>query len=185
LLSSFHFFVLSFPSSADMSDEEVDAIDGLIKKLLQCRVQDKNGVARTLTLKDILIVTPYNMQVRKIAHRIPGTRVGSVDKFQGQEAPVVILSMCASEAYSSPRGIDFLLSKNRLNVAISRAKTLAFIVASPALLRTPCNSIKQMKLVNFFCRLVEAASSAQESLEQNEEMELVVPISRASPALRR
>ena len=138
------------------SDEEVDAIEALINTLLRCCVSDKAGSINVLTLKDILIVSPYNMQVRKIATRIPSARVASIDKFQGQEAPVVILSMCASDGSSSARGLDFLFSRSRLNVAISRAKTLAFVVGSPRLLQAPCTSLTQMKLLSFFCQIVDA-----------------------------
>jgi uncharacterized protein len=138
------------------SEEEVDAVEDLINVLLKCCVSDKNGAINVVTMEDILIVAPYNMQVRKIAARIPGARVASIDKFQGQEAPIVILSMCASEGSSSARGLDFLFSRSRLNVAISRAKTLAFVVGSPELLQTPCTSLNQMKLISFFCQIVEA-----------------------------
>ncbi|RMH22303.1 MAG: hypothetical protein D6698_01355, partial [Gammaproteobacteria bacterium] len=81
-------------------------------------------------------------------------RVGSVDKFQGQEAPIVFLSLCASDANESPRGIDFLFDKHRLNVAISRAQTLAIVVANPALAQTSVNRVEQMELVNVFNALV-------------------------------
>src|SRR5262249_27257252 len=111
-----------------------------------------------LTLKDILIVAPYNMQVRKIRNRIAGARVGSVDKFQGQQAPVVIVSMCASTADSSPRGLEFIFNKNRLNVALSRAQTLAIAVANPQPAYTNCPSIEQMELVNFYCRIIAHGS---------------------------
>jgi uncharacterized protein len=78
-----------------------------------------------------------------------------VDKFQGQEAPVVIVSMCSSSGDSSPRGLDFLLDANRLNVALSRAQSLAIVVGSPEIARTRVGSVGQMKLVNLFCRIVE------------------------------
>jgi uncharacterized protein len=142
--------------NSQASDEEVDAIEELVNTLLRCCVSDKADSINVLTIRDILIVSPYNMQVRKIAARIPNARVGSIDKFQGQEAPVVILSMCASEGSSSARGLDFLFSRSRLNVAISRAKTLAFVIGSPELLETPCTSLTQMKLISFFCQIVEA-----------------------------
>ena len=83
-----------------------------------------------------------------------GAKVGSIDKFQGQEAPIVILSMCASDAADSPRGIDFLFSKNRLNVAISRAQALAIVVGNPKLANTAVNNLKQMEQINFFCDIV-------------------------------
>lgn len=79
-----------------------------------------------------------------------------MDRFQGQEAPVVIVSMCASDGRASPRGLEFLFSPNRLNVAISRAQCLAIVVGCPGLARTRCRTVEQMKLVNLFCRIVEA-----------------------------
>ena len=82
-------------------------------------------------------------------------KVGSVDKFQGQEAPIVFLSMCASHANESPRGVDFLFNKNRLNVAISRAQCMAVVVYSPMLLDTRAGNIKQMEQVSLFCKLTD------------------------------
>ncbi len=138
------------------SDQEVQKIDAIVKDLLLCHYTDKDGQTKPITLNDILIVAPYNMQVRKIASCISGAQVASIDKFQGREAPVVILSMCASDAGSSPRGMDFLFSMSRLNVAISRAKTIAFVVGNPNLTKTACTSLKQMRLLNFFCQIVDA-----------------------------
>ncbi|MBZ0268523.1 hypothetical protein K8I85_10240, partial [bacterium] len=95
--------------------------------------------------------------VRLLKDRLgPAARAGTIDKFQGQEAAVVIVSMAASDGTESPRGIDFLFDKNRLNVAISRAQSLAILVASPSLVRTPCSSVKRMGLVNMFCRAVQS-----------------------------
>jgi uncharacterized protein len=85
-------------------------------------------------------------------------RVGSVDKFQGQEAPIVFVSMCASDASESARGIEFLFSKNRLNVAISRAQSLAIIVGSRSLTTTPVKTLRQMELINFYSEIVEYGS---------------------------
>ena len=80
-------------------------------------------------------------------------RIGTVDKFQGQEAPIVLLSMCSSDPSESPRGLEFLFSKNRLNVAISRAQSVSIIFASPKLISAPVNSLKQMALINFFVKI--------------------------------
>jgi uncharacterized protein len=118
------------------------------------RLRECGGGSRTLTEADIVVVVPYNLQVRRLERRLHPVRVGTVDKFQGQEAPVVIFSMCASSGESSPRGIEFLFSRNRLNVAISRAETLAIVVGSPELTKTDCSSIEQMRLVNTYCRAV-------------------------------
>ena len=146
--------------NSQSSLEEVDVIDQLVKDLRKCSFIDKLGKEHPVVLeKDILIVAPYNMQVRLISERIPGSQVASVDKFQGREAPIVILSMCASEGNGSPRGADFLFNKSRLNVAISRAKTLAFVVGSDDLLTTNCSTLAQMHLLNLFCHIVEAGCS--------------------------
>ena len=82
-----------------------------------------------------------------------GARVGTVDKFQGQEAEVVLVSMATSGADELPRDIEFLFSRNRLNVAVSRARSLAVILASPGLLEIPCETAEQLSLVNTLCHL--------------------------------
>ncbi|MEO8660887.1 MAG: DEAD/DEAH box helicase, partial [Bryobacteraceae bacterium] len=135
------------------SEEEVEAIADIVEGLMRAEIVD-SGVARAFRESDVLIVSPYNLQVRRLRQRFPGIRVGTVDKFQGQEAPVVIVSMAASSADAAPRGIEFLFSKNRLNVAISRAQILAIVVSSPKLARTKCGRIDQIELVNLFCRIV-------------------------------
>jgi predicted RecB family nuclease len=120
---------------------------------------DKHGVTQPLGLKDILIVSPYNAQVSALSARLPkGARVGTVDKFQGQEAPVVIYSMATSTPEDAPRGMEFLYSPNRLNVATSRAQCVAVIVASPALFQVQCKTPRQMELANAFCRYIEIAT---------------------------
>ena len=92
------------------------------------------------------------MQVDLLRLTLPqGARVGTVDKFQGQEAAVVLISMATSSGDDLPRQIEFLYSRNRLNVAISRARCLAMLFASPRLLEIPCNTIAQMELVNALC----------------------------------
>jgi len=106
-------------------------------------------------------VTPYNAQVRLIRSELQkrglAVPVGTVDKFQGQEAPVVFFSMATSSGEDIPRSLEFLFSRNRLNVAISRAQCLAILVASPKLLDIDCRTVEQMKLVNALCRFVEMA----------------------------
>jgi superfamily I DNA and/or RNA helicase len=96
--------------------------------------------------------------VRNLKQRLgAGARIGTVDKFQGQEAPVVIVSLCASTLSEAPRGAGFLLSPNRLNVAVSRAQALAIVVGCPELLETRCRSVEEMRLVNLLCHLVQYA----------------------------
>jgi predicted RecB family nuclease len=139
-------------NSVQRSDEEAEHIMQIYKKLLRLRYRDKSGNVHPLTSENILIVSPYNMQVNNLK-RVLGdqARVGTVDKFQGQEAEVVIVSMATSSPEDIPRGIDFLYSQNRLNVALSRAKTLSILVMSPQLLGVRCNTIEQMRLVNTLC----------------------------------
>jgi superfamily I DNA and/or RNA helicase len=113
---------------------------------------------RPLEHGDFIVVTPYNEQVRCLRELLPdGVRIGTVDKFQGQEAPVVFFSMATSSGADAPRNLEFLFSRNRLNVAISRARCLAILVANPRLLEADCRTIEQMRLVNALCRFVEVA----------------------------
>ena len=114
---------------------EAQAIRAIITELCRQTLVLPGEPPRALTFEDILVVAPYNLQVRAIQSLIPGVRVGTVDKFQGQQAPVAIYSMTSSEGDASPRGVGFLFSRNRLNVAISRAQILAILVASPKLVR--------------------------------------------------
>jgi len=109
---------------------------------------------------DILVVAPYNMSVRAIESVVPeGVRVGTVDRFQGQEAPVVFYAMTSSSSTDVPRGLDFLFQPNRLNVAISRAQCLAVLVCSSRLLDAECNTLGQMRMVNHVCRYGEIAGA--------------------------
>src|SRR4051812_24881940 len=108
-----------------------------------------------------MVVSPYNAQVRCLREHLPaGVRVGTVDKFQGHEGAVTFFSMATSSGAELPRNIDFLFSRNRLNVAVSRARCLAVLVCSPDLLRVRCRSAVQMRLVNSLCLLVEQAGSS-------------------------
>lgn len=108
------------------SVEEENAIAALVEDLLRMSLRKRDGTVRPIVPADNLIVAPYNLQVCRLTRRLQNLRVGSVDKFQGQEAPVVIVSMCASSGDSSPRGIEFLFSRNRLNVAISRSGNVGY-----------------------------------------------------------
>lgn len=133
------------------SDEEVRKIKLLANELIGRIFVEKPGKTRLIGWNDILFVAPYNYQVNKLKQALgEQARVGSVDKFQGQEAPIVFLSMCTSDANESPRGIDFLFDRHRINVAISRAQSLAVMVASPQISNTSVNRVDQLKLVNLF-----------------------------------
>jgi predicted RecB family nuclease len=164
------------------SPEEADAIAALVESLLSGEAgwTDRQGQRRRLALEDILVVAAYNAQVAEIARRLPaGARVGTVDKFQGQEAPVALYSMASSSAAEAPRGMEFLYSLNRLNVATSRARCLAALVASPALFAVRCRTPRQMQLANGLCRLLEMAAPALRA--GGTEAPLCVP---ASPGAR-
>jgi uncharacterized protein len=140
--------------------EEVERIAEMIEQLLSNSAtwSNKKGDELPLRLKDILIVAPYNAQVSALAQRLPaGARVGTVDKFQGQEAPIVFYSMTTSTPEDAPRGMEFLYSSNRLNVATSRAQCVTVLVASPALFQVQCKTPRQIELANAFCRYLEIA----------------------------
>ena len=141
------------------SDEEVDTVVELVRQLTQPEVRwtDMYGNTNPLRLNDVLIVSPYNAQVYKLIQRLPGARIGTVDKFQGQEAPVVIYSMATSAPEDAPRGMEFLYSANRFNVATSRARCACILVANPRLFEPDCRTPHQMRLANAFCRYLEVA----------------------------
>jgi uncharacterized protein len=146
--------------NTNASPEEALVVAELVRGLLGRQWQDKHGVARPVGPGQIVVVTPYNAQIRAIeealAHAgVADVRVGTVDKFQGREAPVAIYSMATSSADVAPRGLEFLYDPHRLNVATSRARALALIVASPALIRVACKTPRQMYLANALCHAWE------------------------------
>jgi uncharacterized protein len=135
------------------SIEEGAAIRSIVRNLLKHDFRDEDGTVRPLTLDDILVVSPFNMQVNLLKRTLPdGARVGTVDKFQGQEAPVVLVSMTTSHGDDAPRGTDFLFNRNRFNVAISRAQCLAIVVQSPRLQDVSVGSIDDLVRLNLFAR---------------------------------
>ena len=144
------------------SEEEVERIAALVNQLYgqpYHRAKLVNGEMTTvrgeLGQHDILITAPYNMQVNRLQKRIgQKARIGTVDKFQGQEAPVAIHSLTASDGDSAPRGLDFLLDPNRLNVAISRAQCLSIVVGSPELATGISNSIGNVQRLSRLCWLM-------------------------------
>jgi uncharacterized protein len=146
------FIEVNHQGCSQRSEEEGAVIKSLFSNLLKQKYCDRDGHVNPITPANIIVITPYNMQVNYLTSILPaGTRVGTVDKLQGQEAEVVLVSMATSSGEDLPRDIEFLYSKNRLNVAISRARILACIVASPRLLQIQCNTVEQLKLVNTLC----------------------------------
>lgn len=155
------FLPVKHKGNVQSSKEEVEAILALTKELLgRVHTDDEGNPAGPITSDDILYVSPYNAQVNRLKAALPDeARVGSVDKFQGQEAPIVIVSMCASPGEFGSRGMSFVFDKNRLNVAISRAQSLAIIVADPGLALTPANTIDNMQRVSLFASVLDYSES--------------------------
>jgi uncharacterized protein len=144
--------------NSQSSIEEAEAIATLLAQLDGSSYVDCEDAEHPLTQDDVLVVTPFNAQVKCLETRLPGgTRIGTVDKFQGQEAQVVFFSLATSSGAEVPRSLEFLLSRNRLNVAVSRAKCLAVVVTSPGLLDLDCATIEQMRLVNALCLAAEVS----------------------------
>jgi uncharacterized protein len=141
------------------SAEEVEVVARIVKGLLKPEVKWFYGAGkRRLKEGDILIVAPYNAQVADLSARLPKMKIGTVDKFQGQEEAIVIYSMTTSSPEDAPRGMEFLYSLNRLNVATSRAKTAVIVVGNPRLFEPECRSPRQMQLANALCRYREMAT---------------------------
>lgn len=140
--------------------EEIDCVAGIVRQLVQDGSGwiDRHGARRSLTLADILIVAPYNDHVNRLKDRLPGAKIGTVDKFQGQEEAVVIYSMTTSSPEDAPRGMEFLYNLNRFNVATSRARCACIVVGSPRLFSPECRSPRQMELANVLCRYAEMST---------------------------
>lgn len=148
--------------NTNASSEEVDKVLEIVSHLTDGEVTfiNENNEEAPLTTSEIKIITPYNAQVHGIKQRLPNLEVGTVDKFQGQEAPVIIYSVATSSMEEAPRGMDFLFSPNRLNVAVSRARTRFIMVANPAIFEAECKSPYQIKLANAFCRFKELSQES-------------------------
>jgi uncharacterized protein len=145
---------IAHDGDVQQSDDEVQRVCAIFRELMGQQYTSKDGSTRSLVLDDFLFIAPYNAQVRALQQSLPANaRVGSVDKFQGLEAPVCILSLCSSFGEYGSRGLGFILDRNRLNVAISRAQCLAIVVADPRISSTAANSIEEMMLINIFCKL--------------------------------
>jgi hypothetical protein len=154
------FVPVAHEGNQSYSVEEVERVAGIVEFLTQDGTGwiDRHGDRRPLTCEDVLIVAPYNDQVNRIRDRLPGARVGTVDKFQGQEAAVVIYAMTTSSPEDAPRGMEFLYNLNRFNVATSRARCACIVVGSPRLFAPECRTPRQMVLANVLCRYAEMST---------------------------
>ncbi len=149
------------------SAEEAQVVKEIYESLMEQHYFEKKEKKKRITEENILVVAPYNMQVNLLKKTLPkNARVGTVDKFQGQEAEVVIVSMATSSGEYLPRYIEFLYSKNRLNVALSRAKCLAILVANPELMSIKCKTVEQMALVNTLCWVKEYSENIKQKLKR-------------------
>lgn len=157
--SGLRFLPVTHTGNQSASPEEANKVYALVRDLTDgnSRWIDKDGNEHVLTLEDILIIAPYNAHVFELQERLPGARIGTVDKFQGQEAPIVIYSMATSTPADAPHGMEFLYSLNRLNVATSRARCVCLLIGSPDLFEPECRTPRQIQLANAFCRYREIA----------------------------
>jgi uncharacterized protein len=154
-------------ANASASAEEARVLAGLVEELLRLEWINCDGERRPVGPRDILIVAPYNAHVAALRATVrSGIDIGTVDKFQGREAAVVIYSMASSSAVDAPRGVEFLYDVHRLNVAVSRARAMTIVVCSPTLLDAEVSTVHQLRLVNALCRYAELAQ--------------IVPTSRSS-----
>jgi uncharacterized protein len=157
--SGLWFLPVAHDGNQSSSPEEVEAVAALVERLARGDVRWRNikGEEHSLGLEDILVIAPYNAQVADLSVRLPGARIGTVDRFQGQEAPVVVYSMTTSSPADAPRGMEFLYSLNRFNVATSRARCCCVVVGNPRLFEPECQTPRQMQLANACCRYLELA----------------------------
>ena len=153
------FIPVEHEGNSQYSTEEIQAIDQLVHHLTGLPYINHRGESKgTIGPDDILVIAPYNFQVCYLRDKLGDrARIGTVDKFQGQESPVLILSMCASSSEAVPRGLEFLLNRNRLNVAVSRAQCLSIMVGSPSLASTSCKTVSEIELVNLFCKALQTS----------------------------
>jgi uncharacterized protein len=158
--SGLFFVPVAHEGNQSSSPEEVDAVAGIAAGLLRPGVTwtDEHGASYPLRPEDLLVVAPYNAQVGALSQRLPHLRVGTVDKFQGQQAPVVVYSLTSSSADDAPRGMAFVFSPNRLNVATSRARCACILVGTERLFEPACRTPEQMRWANALCRYRELAA---------------------------
>lgn len=162
--SGLFYKAITHEGNSNFSLEEIDAIEKITIELTKGDVfwfDDKND-KKIIQDSNIKIITPYNSSVFELQKRIPNIEIGTVDKFQGQEAAVIIYSLASSSPEDAPRGMDFLYSPNRFNVAVSRAKAIFIMVGSSKIFEPDCKSPEQIKLANPFCRFIELAETKEE-----------------------
>jgi superfamily I DNA and/or RNA helicase len=159
--SGLRFVPVVHEGNQSYSLEEADQVRDLVANIMSSGTSwvDHTGVEKPVSLHDILIIAPYNAQVFELQARLPDAAIGTVDKFQGQEAPIVIYSMTTSSQADAPRGMEFLYSPNRFNVATSRAKCICVVVGSPSVFEAECRTPRHMQLANAFCRYLELATA--------------------------
>lgn len=164
--SGLYFEPVEHTGNVNASEEEARRVAEIVSGFLESEARwvDRDGTDHALTPGHVLVVAPYNAQVQLICEHLSdvghsSVEVGTVDKFQGRQAPVVVYSMATSSAEDAPRGFDFLYNLNRLNVATSRSQGVAIIVASERLLEAECKTPKQMRLVNALCGAFEHAAA--------------------------
>jgi predicted RecB family nuclease len=157
--SGLYFLPVTHSGNQNCSPEEGKVVGSFVRAILASNATwvDREGKEKPIILDDIVIITPYNAQVFEIQQHLPGAHVGTVDKFQGQEAPISIYSTATSSYADAPRGMEFLYSLNRLNVATSRAKCVSVLVGSPQIFEAECRTRRQIQLANAFCRYLETA----------------------------
>jgi uncharacterized protein len=157
--SGLRYFPVEHEGNQSSSPEEATKVAEIVNAILSndSTWVYRDGEEKEIRLEDILIIAPYNAQVFEIQKLLPDARVGTVDKFQGQQAPIAIYSLTTSSHADAPRGMEFLYSPNRLNVATSRAQCISIIVGSPKVFEADCKTPRHMKLANAFCRYLELA----------------------------
>jgi len=151
-----YYLEMDHEGNSQTSEEESLIVKKLINEFIGLDFIEKDGTKRKLELKDILVITPYNAQTNLILSKVDkDTRVGTIDRFQGQEAPITIISMTSSDTDSIPRNREFFFNKNRLNVAISRSQCVSIILFNPNLLDVYPTTEEQLKLFNNFCKILK------------------------------
>ena len=138
------------------SEEEGKLVKDFYNRLLGSTFLDDKNTQKKMNEEDILVVAPYNVQVNYLKSILPkGAKVGTIDNFQGQEAPATIISMTTSDPESLPRNIDFFFSRNRLNVAVSRSQCLSIVIINKKIMQLACKKIEHIHLVNTFMKLLK------------------------------